>query len=1308
MLKQCWKRVTSMVLVLALLVQISPLVARAEEAYPANPECDPQSGMSALYEYTPFEAGSAGTAYVNTYLGSLHLRRSDLSLGGERMPVTIEFYFDPVNDTSNNPYGAGWTTTYNQLLSYDQQTSRYAYKNENGTWIYFVDSGERSDSGSEIWVEDVEYGIGEVGVELFRSAQTSETDYTSMDLVSGDVHYSFDSTGRLTKMSSGANQILISYVDDTNAIATITDSVGRVYTFNYSSGFLSSITCKDSTGKAITNGTNSVTISYTVTDHLLTTVTRENGDVISYQYDSAQRLQSVSNVDRRGYTFTYSENSPKVTCVTAKAAMGTTQEATGTETVIEHPTLDSVTITSDTVQEEYTFDQCGRAIQCEMLTATSETTHGTSDDGAFECVYGMNMTYGYVTDDDGTVSNTIVDVEAYDADGVIEDTDKSGDEAPQASDPTKSGSNNTTYTKDAYGNILSETYTQGKLQQTNYYTYSEDGNYLTSHTDENGNTVEYQYNQDSGLLEYLIDANGNKTEYSYNAVRELQAAHLDVSNLTNGSGMNAQYNYTKGLLTTLIYGAYQYHFQYDIWGNVLSVRMNGSLLVSYDYGDHAHTGQVQTMTYGNGQKVFYNYNSLGQVVNVGYTNQLNRFTYTYASDGSLTQIQDNIMKEIIKYTDSGFEIRTTSNQLIYSYTGDENGNSTESFNGLTFHTSSNSTNNTTTITNEKGTSLIKASRAYDALDRLSTKTVIAGFVKITNSYNYRSDKDGNSGNLVDSYHAGYVVGDTKQTSLTFNYTYDGNGNITGVTQTEHSGKVFPNPDPQPTKGLEIMSVDSSETVTSSYTSTYTYDEAGQLVEAVDGETSKIYRYKYDNSGNIIRMEEVERDEAGNEVTTSNKTFSYTNGILSSYRDGNTTVTYRTDAMGNPIAISTGTGTQSLTWGEGRMLLRVKQNASNYSQYTYNADGLRIKKDVMKDGQLTTSKYVWGNNGLAGIITNNMSSTTTVVPLYDSSGEAIGFSVKKVGGIIPPISTEPVVYTYVKNLQGDVIRILDKTGRTVVSYTYDPWGVPTVTGDTELAALNPCSYRGYDYDEETGYYYLQSRYYDPEIGRFLNSDDAAFLEANGTILGYNLFSYCCNSPISIEDKSGHFGTPIQWACAIIGALVGIPFGKWLANKLGYYSGPKYLAIRAGAIIGGAVLGWFSGKLITKLAAMYIKSHPEVYVKIISRYGYATLIQIKSFLGLNGPLSSFFQTLLSRLEANRINHILLPHHNWRMIGATQWKDVQRAIIYVLCNGASKPYKADSRLIYARYRGHIIEIQIKIVNGIIKIVDGWVVGR
>ena len=71
-------------------------------------------------------------------------------------------------------------------------------------------------------------------------------------------------------------------------------------------------------------------------------------------------------------------------------------------------------------------------------------------------------------------------------------------------------------------------------------------------------------------------------------------------------------------------------------------------------------------------------------------------------------------------------------------------------------------------------------------------------------------------------------------------------------------------------------------------------------------------------------------------------------------------------------------------------------------------------------------------------------------------------------------------------QGGVLRILDTERNTVVEYTYDPWGAQTVTGDTELAAMNPCSYRGYDYDEESGLYYLQSRYYNPQTGRFLNA------------------------------------------------------------------------------------------------------------------------------------------------------------------------------------------------------------------------------
>ena len=120
----------------------------------------------------------------------------------------------------------------------------------------------------------------------------------------------------------------------------------------------------------------------------------------------------------------------------------------------------------------------------------------------------------------------------------------------------------------------------------------------------------------------------------------------------------------------------------------------------------------------------------------------------------------------------------------------------------------------------------------------------------------------------------------------------------------------------------------------------------------------------------------------------------------------------------------------------------------------------------------------------------------------------------------------------------MVRILDGQGNTVVKYAYDPWGVPTIEGDKDLAALNPCSYRGYYYDEETGYYYLQSRYYDPAIGRFLNADDVAFLGASGEALGYNLFAYCENSPINHIDATGHW---IQYAVgAAIGGIMSLVF------------------------------------------------------------------------------------------------------------------------------------------------------------------------
>ena len=120
------------------------------------------------------------------------------------------------------------------------------------------------------------------------------------------------------------------------------------------------------------------------------------------------------------------------------------------------------------------------------------------------------------------------------------------------------------------------------------------------------------------------------------------------------------------------------------------------------------------------------------------------------------------------------------------------------------------------------------------------------------------------------------------------------------------------------------------------------------------------------------------------------------------------------------------------------------------------------------------------------------------------------------------------YYYVKNLQKDIIGILDKDGNCVVEYGYNPWGdITSITGSMKdtLGKLNPFRYRSYYYDNETGFYYLQSRYYDPTICRFINADAAEMLLLDEV----NLFAYCSNNPVDDTDESGFLSVSsiIKW-------------------------------------------------------------------------------------------------------------------------------------------------------------------------------------
>ena len=143
-------------------------------------------------------------------------------------------------------------------------------------------------------------------------------------------------------------------------------------------------------------------------------------------------------------------------------------------------------------------------------------------------------------------------------------------------------------------------------------------------------------------------------------------------------------------------------------------------------------------------------------------------------------------------------------------------------------------------------------------------------------------------------------------------------------------------------------------------------------------------------------------------------------------------------------------------------------------------------------------------------------------IYDSDGEILGFT----------YTGTP--YYYIKNIQGDVYKVVNASGSVVASYTYDAWGkVLSATGS--MANINPIRYRSYYYDAETGFYYLQSRYYDPETGRFLNAD--GYVSTGQGITGNNMFAYCLNNPVNKYDILGKFALTAT-ICGIAAWKIGV--------------------------------------------------------------------------------------------------------------------------------------------------------------------------
>jgi RHS repeat-associated protein len=326
---------------------------------------------------------------------------------------------------------------------------------------------------------------------------------------------------------------------------------------------------------------------------------------------------------------------------------------------------------------------------------------------------------------------------------------------------------------------------------------------------------------------------------------------------------------------------------------------------------------------------------------------------------------------------------------------------------------------------------------------------------------------------------------------------------------------------------------------------YLYDELSRLTREDNAGLNKTTTYEYDNNGNILNR--YEYGYTLNDIVNNGMRIAYE---YSTTVDRDRLLSYNGQAIiydtcGRP----TNYKGQSLTWQYRNLV------SCDNTTYTYNAGGIRTTKVV--DGVIT-KYYLNGNKILR----------------EDKAGSVINYNYG-VDGIVG-LEYNDIEYVYRRNLQGDVTHIYDLSGNLQAIYTYDAWGNHTVTNVVgNIGDVNPIRYRGYYYDTETNLYYLNSRYYDSEIGRFISQDNIAELQPN-QINGLNLWAYCGNNPVMNIDPSGRgFWDGLKKIVAavivvvVVTALVVVTAGI-AAAAIGA-SAPVILGVMAGATVGGLVAG-----------------------------------------------------------------------------------------------------------------------------------------
>ncbi len=629
--------------------------------------------------------------------------------------------------------------------------------------------------------------------------------------------------------------------------------------------------------------------------------------------------------------------------------------------------------------------------------------------------------------------------------------------------------------------------------------YSNDGVFQIASKDAHGRAMNYEYNSSNGNLESATDAGGGTVEYTYDANGQRLTG-------ANAEGMTSAYGYENGMLDTITHNGFHYGFAYDSFGNNTETTIGSRTLQTNEYGEN--NGVLKQSTLGNNGEQNYTYDTKGRVMlssrlkgpapGAGIMEQilhminriLNTVSHMYDEQGRRIMAFGTSNYFTYAYDDMGRLTRSHNNGAVQSYEYDNNNNlkkETLTTDGESLNTEGRTLNTghvygaadfpeMTLLPNQTAKSY-----GYDTLGRL-TGTSIPGTTPLQAAYTYKASSRG----------SGFTTTQLDTETLnsgSYQYEYDNVGNITKIKKKN-------------TAGVYAEHIG------------YTYDSLYRLVRENNLDLNKTIVYTYDNGNNITSKQVYDYTTGTPSGTPQTFAYTYNDSEWNDLLTGCNGQTFTHDEIGNPLSYRDG---MSMTW-IGRELETLQKSGLEI-EYSYSYEGLRQTKTVNEAD--TLYRYIDGR--LAYEKRENPDGTTAqeLYYIYDTMGSLS--QILHVNG-----SGNETYYNVQTNSRGDVTGLYHAaTGAAAATYTYDTWGNVLAVTDAggnviadpgHIGNLNPVRYRGYYYDSETGLYYLKSRYYDPQVGRFINAD--TLLGSVGEADNHNVFAYCLNNPVMYCDPTGH--------------------------------------------------------------------------------------------------------------------------------------------------------------------------------------------